>query len=62
MQIELSCGEGHTLHEARVMLHVYSFLYPVYSDGKYVAYATELGELEVLSVENGERLAELRIR
>lgn len=32
------------------------------SDSKYLAYATELGELEVLSVESGERLAEVRIR
>jgi hypothetical protein len=32
------------------------------NDGKYVVYATELGELEVLSAGSGERLAELRIR
>lgn len=32
------------------------------SDSKYLAFASELGELEVLSIETGERLAELRIR
>jgi len=31
-------------------------------DSKYLAYASELGEVEVLSIETGERLAELRIR
>ena len=31
-------------------------------DSKYLAYASELGELEVLSMKTGERLAELRMR
>jgi THO complex subunit 3 len=32
------------------------------ADGRFLAYATELGELEVLSTTSGARLAELRIR